>query len=227
MWETIHPFSFGKQRVYYDGGENMAYCDWAGCNEKMQRYHDEEWGIPLHDDIKQFEFLMMEAMQCGLNWNMMIQKREIFHECFADFDFDKIAAFDEKDVQRIMETPGMIRSPMKIRAVIHNARCFQKLREEWGSFSSYIWHWSDGKTILYDHHAEGMIPASNGLSVKISRDLKKRGFKYLGPVTIYSHLQACGIINDHDKNCKRYNYINENFPTVRKKRLLEKDARQF
>ena len=205
----------------------MSYCDWDKCNEKMMRYHDTEWGVPLKDDRKQFEFLMMEAMQCGLNWNMMIQKREIFHDCFADFDFDAVAAFDEKDVERIMNTPGMIRSPRKINAVIHNARCFQKVREEWGTFSEYLWHWSDGKTILYDRHADGIIPVSNGLSEKISKDLKKRGFKYLGPVTVYSHLQACGIINDHDRDCPRYSYINGKFSTVKKKRLLEKDARQF
>ena len=205
----------------------MSYCDWDKCNEKMMRYHDTEWGVPLKDDRKQFEFLMMEAMQCGLNWNMMIQKREIFHDCFADFDFDAVAAFGEKDIERIMKTPGMIRSPRKINAVIHNARCFQKVREEWGTFSEYLWHWSDGKTILYDRHADGIIPVSNGLSEKISKDLKKRGFKYLGPVTVYSHLQACGIINDHDRDCPRYSYINGKFSTVKKKRLLEKDARQF
>lgn len=205
----------------------MSYCDWSQCNEKMIKYHDEEWGVPLHDDRGQFEFLMMEAMQCGLSWNLMIQKREIIHECFADFDYDAIADFDEKDVQRIMEYPGMIRSPRKINAVIHNARCFRKIREEWGTFSEYLWHWSDNKTILYDRHAEGIIPVSNGLSEKISKDLKKRGFKYLGPVTVYSHLQACGIINDHDKDCPRCRYINENFPTVQKHRLLEKGQHQF
>ncbi len=205
----------------------MSYCDWDKCNEKMMLYHDTEWGVPLKDDRKQFEFLMMEAMQCGLNWNMMIQKREIFHECFAGFDFDAVAAFGEKDIERIMKTPGMIRSPRKINAVIHNARCFQKVREEWGTFTEYLWHWSDGKTILYDRHADGIIPVSNGLSEQISKDLKKRGFKYLGPVTVYSHLQACGIINDHDKDCPRYSFINEKFPTMKKKRLLEKDARQF
>ena len=108
----------------------MERCIWCLCNEKMIRYHDEEWGIPVYDDRKQFEYLMLEVMQCGLNWNMMIQKREIFRECFDNFDFDKIASYKESDVERIMKTEGMIRSERKIRAVISNAKCFQKVREE-------------------------------------------------------------------------------------------------
>ncbi len=196
----------------------MERCAWCMCNEKMRKYHDEEWGVPLHDDKKQFEFLMMEAMQCGLNWNMMIQKREIFRECFADFDFDKVAAFDEEDILRILDTEGMIRSRRKIEAVIHNARCFQKIREELGSFSEYLWGFTKGKTIFYMGHQKGRIPAKNGLSDLVSRDLKRRGFKYLGSVTVYSHLQACGIINDHAESCFRYRELTEKYPMIRKRR---------
>lgn len=196
----------------------MDRCIWCLCNEKMIRYHDEEWGIPVYDDRKQFEYLMLEVMQCGLNWNMMIQKREIFRECFDNFDFDKIASYKESDVERIMKTEGMIRSERKIRAVISNAKCFQKVREEFGTFSSYLWNYSKGKTILYTGHQKGKIPAKNGLSDKISKDLKKRGFKYLGSVTVYSHLSSCGIINDHVENCFRYKDILENYPVVRKRK---------
>ena len=196
----------------------MDRCIWCLCNEKMIRYHDEEWGIPVYDDRKQFEYLMLEVMQCGLNWNMMIQKREIFRECFDNFDFDKIASYKESDVERIMKTEGMIRSERKIRAVISNAKCFQKVREEFGTFSSYLWNYSKGKTILYAGHQKGKIPAKNGLSDKISKDLKKRGFKYLGSVTVYSHLSSCGIINDHVENCFRYKDILENYPVVRKRK---------
>ncbi|MDE6204475.1 MAG: DNA-3-methyladenine glycosylase I, partial [Lachnospiraceae bacterium] len=171
----------------------MERCQWCLCNEKMIKYHDEEWGVPLHDDQKQFEFLMMEAMQCGLNWNMMIQKREIFRACFDGFDYRKVAAYTEADIQRIMETEGMIKSQRKIAAVIHNAGCFLKVQEEFGTFSSYLWGFSKGTSILYMGHQKGQIPARNGLSDEVSRDLKKRGFKYLGSVTVYSHLQACGI----------------------------------
>ena len=160
----------------------------------------------------------MEAMQCGLNWNMMIQKREIFRECFDGFDYQKVACYTEADVQRILETEGMIRSRRKIEAVIHNARCFLRVREEFGTFSDYLWGFSKGKTILYMGHQKGDVPAKNGLSDEVSRDLKKRGFKYLGSVTVYSHLQACGIINDHMESCFRYRELIEMSQTVRKRK---------
>lgn len=207
-----------------DEVKQVPYCNWDLTSEVNRRYHDEEWGVPLHDDYKQFEFLMMEVMQCGLNWDMMMKKREIFRACFAQFDYDKVAKFTDEDVERIMQMPGMIRSSHKIRAVIRNARAFQQIRAEFGSFSAYLWDYSDNKTILYQRHAEGYIPVSNGLSAKISKDLKKRGFSFLGPVTVYSHLQACGIINDHDKNCPRYRELVAKYPTVAKRRYLEKDV---
>ena len=205
----------------------MSYCNWGNTSEKNIKYHDEEWGIPVHEDIKQFEYLMMEVMQCGLNWNMMVNKRDIFRVCFDNFDYDKIAAYQENDIMRIMNMEGMIKSPRKIKAIINNAQCFQKIRAEFGSFCNYLWSYSGGKTIIYDKHNEGYIPVSNGLSDKISKDLKKRGFKFLGTITVYSHLQACGLINDHDKNCPRYQYIISNFPTINKCRELEKDTHHF
>jgi len=205
----------------------MSYCNWENTSPLNIKYHDEEWGIPLYDDIKQFEFLMMEVMQCGLNWNMMINKRDIFRRCFDNFDYNKIAAYTEKDITRIINTPGMIRSPRKINAIIHNARCFQKIRTEFGSFCNYLWRYSNGKTILYHKHDKGYIPTSNGLSDTISKDLKKRGFKFLGSVTVYSHLQAAGIINDHGCDCPRYAYINEHFPTVKKPREDEHQVTFF
>ena len=196
----------------------MERCPWCMCNEKMIRYHDEEWGVPVHDDQKQFEFLMMEVMQCGLNWNMMIQKRDIFKSCFDNFNFDKVAAYGEEEIKRILETEGMIRSRRKIEAVIHNARCFQEIRREVGSFSDYIWGFTEGKTYLYTGHQKGKIPARNGLSDRISKDLKKRGLKYMGSVTVYSHLQACGIINDHMESCFRFDELLEVTDAVRKRR---------
>lgn len=192
----------------------MSSCDWAGMNEAMQIYHDTEWGVPVHDDRHMFEHLTMECLQCGLSWDLMLKKREIFRQCFNNFDFDSIAEFGEADVERIMATEGMIRSPRKINAVINNARCYQKVREEFGSFCDYLWAYSGGKTILYNGHADGAIPVSNGLSDKISRDLKRRGFKYVGPITIYSHMQACGIINDHSIDCPCYDRINNSNPVV-------------
>lgn len=164
----------------------MGYCGWNSASEIDRHYHDTEWGIPVHNDQKQFEYLMMEVMQCGLSWELMLRKREIFRQCFDNFDFDKVAAYDDRDLERIMNTDGMIRSPRKIRAIINNARCFQKIRNLYGSFSNYLWAYSDGKTIIYSSHGGGRIPVSNGLSARISKDLKSKGFKYLGAVTVYS-----------------------------------------
>lgn len=200
----------------------MGYCTGYLSSVRDQNYHDKEWGIPLYDDCKQFEYLMMEVMQCGLSWSLMLRKREVFYNCFHHFDYDKIALYNESDIKRIMQTENMIRSERKIRAVIHNARCFQEIRRLYGSFSHYLWHYSDGKTILYKGHSTGRLPASNGLSERISRDLKKQGFQYLGPITVYAHLQACGIINDHEKNCPCYQKIVDCFPIVYKKRDQEK-----
>ena len=196
----------------------MGYCGWANTDPLDKVYHDTEWGIPVHDDRHMFEHLILECMQCGLSWALMLKKREIFRKCFDNFDYDRIADYNEADVERILNTEGMIRSPRKVNAIINNARCYQKVREEFGTFCDYIWSYSDGKTILYQGHDAGRIPVSNGLSVRISKDLKKRGFKYVGPVTIYSHLQACGIINDHDKDCPCRKKILDRYPTVVRRR---------
>lgn len=170
---------------------------------------------------------MMEVMQCDLSWDLMIRQREIFRACFENSEYDRIAEYGERDIERIMNMEGMIRSRRKIEAVINNFRCFQEIRSEYGSFSEYLWAYFDGKTILYNRHELGWIPVSNGLSDRISKDLRRRGFKYLGTVTIYSHLQARGIINDHDKNYERYQKIVSKYPTVRKRRYLEKGIRCF
>ena len=199
----------------------MSACSWSNLNETLKIYHDTEWGVPVHDDRKMFEHLFLECMQCGLSWDLMLKKREIFRQCFDGFDYDRIASYGEADVERILNTEGMIRSPRKIRAEISNARCFRAVREEFGSFCDYLWAFSGGMTILYQGHDSGSIPVSNGLSDRISKDLKKRGFKYVGPVTIYSHLQACGIINDHGRDCPCYSKINDTHPTARTQRDSE------
>lgn len=187
----------------------MERCRWCCDNDMALKYHDEEWGVPLHDDRKQFEYLMMEVMQCGLNWNMMLKKRKVFKRCFDDFDYDKIALFDERDIERIMAVEGMIKSPRKIKAVIENAKNFKKIIEEFGTFDKYIWSFSDNKTLVYIKHQKEGMEARNELSDIVSKDLKKRGFKYLGSITVFSHLQACGIINDHEPVCYRYKELLE------------------
>lgn len=186
-------------------------CKWCEDGGIMERYHDEEWGIPLHDDKKQFEFLMMEVMQCGLSWLLMLKKREIFRQCFDDFNYRKIVTYDEDKIQEIMDTPGMIRSIRKIRAIINNANVFLRIIEEFGSFDAYLWQYTGGKTLVYKSHQQTQV-ACNSLSDSISRDLKKRGFKYLGSITVYSHLQACGMINDHESGCFCYEHICSHYP---------------
>lgn len=192
----------------------MSRCPWCLINELELKYHDEEWGVPVHDDIKQFEYLMLEVMQCGLSWDTVLKKREIFRSCFDGFNYDKIANYTGIDIERIMNTVGVIRSQRKIEAVINNARIFQKIRMEFGSFSQYLWNWSGGKTLLYRGHESDNIPASNELSDKIAADLKKRGMKFLGSITVYAHLQASGVINDHLKDCHCYKRLTEQYPTL-------------
>ena len=162
----------------------MAGCEWAKINEWNRIYHDNEWGIPVHDDGRQFEYLMLEVMQCGLSWDLMLKKRAIFRECFSGFDVDAVAGYGEADIQRILGTEGMIRSRRKIEAVIHDARCFQRIQAEFGSFCRYLWAFSGGRTICYQGHEQGWLPAQNKLSKTVSDDLRRRGFKYLGPVTV-------------------------------------------
>jgi DNA-3-methyladenine glycosylase I len=192
----------------------MSGCDWSGCHPLLIEYHEREWGVPLFDDRTHFEFLMMEALQCGLSWTIVMKKRQIFRLCFDNFDSEAVAAYGEDDVQRIINTEGMLRSLPKIRAVIGNAACFNRIRQEFGSFSDYIWSFTDRKAVLYEGHGEGRVPVSNGLSDRISKDLKRRGFKFLGTVTVYSYLQSCGIINDHGSECGCYKRIVSSFPTV-------------
>ena len=199
----------------------MGYCN-SWCKTKADLiYHDTEWGIPLHDDRGQFEFLMLEVMQCGLSWQLILKKRAVFRKCFHQFDYKKIARYTQADIARILNTPQMIKSSRKINAVIQNARAFINIQREFGSCSRFLWDYCGGKTIVYAGHATGKVPPANGLSIRLSQELKKRGFHFLGPVTVYSHLQACGIINDHSKDCPRFVQINQTYPTIKKSRDQE------
>lgn len=194
----------------------MHTCEWP-TTPLYQDYHDHEWGRPVHDDKKQFEHLMLEVMQCGLSWITVLNKREDLRIAFDGFDYKKIALYTDADVERIMNAPNVIRSERKIRAIIHNAQRFIEVQREFGSFCNYIWAFTGGKTLVYEGHPEGNIPAKNELSERISNDLKQRGFKFLGPVTIYSHLQASGLINDHGRDCPCFDDINESTNIVYKR----------
>ena len=170
----------------------------------MIKYHDEEWGTPVHDDRKHFEFLVLEAFQAGLSWLTVLRKRQAFEKDFSGFDPAKVAKYDEKKIDELLDDPGIIRNRMKINAAVNNAKRFLEIQKEFGSFDTYIWSFVGGKPFVPERRSLSEIPATTELSDKISEGLKKRGFKFVGSTIVYSHLQAVGIVNDHLVNCPRY-----------------------
>jgi DNA-3-methyladenine glycosylase I len=182
-------------------------CGWVTDDPLYIKYHDEEWGVPLHDDRKLFEFIVLESAQAGLSWITILKKRENYRKAFDDFDPVKIARYDEEKIEELMNNKGIIRNRRKIEATINNARAFLDVQEKYGSFDEYLWQFVDGEPIINVWKDISEIPAKTELSEKISKDMKKRGFKFLGPIVIYSHMQAVGMVNDHTINCFRYNEI--------------------
>ena len=181
----------------------MKRCFWVDEKSEIYvKYHDEEWGIPKYDDKELFELLILESFQAGLSWITVLKKREAFREAFDDFDVIKVSKYDEKKVTELLNNEKIIRSRGKINAAINNAKIFIEIQKEFGSFSNYIWSYTDNKIIK--RKSNEALPTSTPLSDKISKDLKKRGMKYVGTVIIYSYLQAIGIVNDHDENCFKY-----------------------
>lgn len=176
-------------------------CSWCGADPLYVQYHDEEWGKPVHDDRVHFEFLILESAQAGLSWITILRKREAYREAFADFDPEKVARFDEGKIDALMQNPGIVRNRRKIEAAVTNARVFLEIQKAHGSFDSYLWGFVDGQTLDLKLTDESEIPAKTELSERVSKDLKKRGMKFLGPVIVYSHLQAVGIVNDHVADC--------------------------
>ncbi|MCI5723264.1 MAG: DNA-3-methyladenine glycosylase I [Erysipelotrichaceae bacterium] len=189
-------------------------CEWKNSSDEMKSYHDTEWGVPTHDDKKLFEYLVLESMQAGLSWQIVLHKRETMRKCFANFDVKKVANLNQDDIDQIMKVEDMIKSIRKIQAMITNAQAFMHVQEEFGSFDQYLWSFSKNQTICYQGRKKGEMVASNQLSTIVSKDLKKRGFKFVGPVIVYSYLQACGIINDHEDDCECYRYIRQNYPCI-------------
>lgn len=176
--------------------DGKCRCRWANPkNERYIRYHDEEWGQPVHDDGKLFEMLILESFQAGLSWECVLNKQEAFRQAFDQFDVEKVAAYDEKKEEELKNNPGIIRNRLKIHAAVVNAQIFREIQEEWGSFDAYLWHWTDRKTI-YE-----IGETRSELSDQISKDLKKRGMKFVGTTIIYSYLQAVGVIYSHEKGC--------------------------
>jgi DNA-3-methyladenine glycosylase I len=179
-------------------------CQWAGSDPLYISYHDTEWGTPIFDDTVLFEFLLLEGMQAGLSWLTILRKRENFRKAFDNFDALKISSYTDKDITRLLDNPGIIRNRLKINATIENARQFLKIRQEFGQFSHYIWSFVDHKPLINHWQSMKDIPATTAISDKMSKDLKKRGFKFVGSTICYAYMQSIGMVNDHQIDCFRY-----------------------
>ncbi len=179
-------------------------CGWCGTDPLYMAYHDQEWGVPVKDDARLFEFLMLETFQAGLSWITVLKKRENFRKAFDAFDYKKIAKYTETKQEALLQDTGIIRNKLKVKATITNAQAFIKIQEEFGSFSDYIWGFVDGKPLQTKCKTLADVPANTALSDALSKDLKKRGFKFVGSTVVYAHMQATGMVNDHVKDCFRY-----------------------
>lgn len=188
--------------------EKVNSCGWPGKDPLMIKYHDEEWGVPVHDDRKLFEFMVLDAFQAGLSWSTVLKKRENFRAAFDNFEPAIIADYSENKINTLIENKGIIRNKLKIRATVSNARKFLEVKNEFGSFDSYIWQFTGGTTKINTLNNLGDIPASSAESDEMSKDLKKRGFKFVGTVICYAFMQAAGMVNDHMVGCRRYKEIN-------------------
>jgi len=181
--------------------EAKKRCAWCEKDDLYRKYHDEEWGVPVYDDQKIFEFLILEPFQAGLSWITILKKRENFQSAFDNFDYKKVSLYSEDKIQELLQDAGIIRNQLKIRAAVSNAVAFLKVQEEFGSFSKYIWKFTDGKPIQNNWQNLKEVPATTPLSDAISKDLKKRGFKFVGSTVIYAHMQATGMVDDHVADC--------------------------
>ncbi len=187
-------------------------CDWCeNTFEQYVQYHDEEWGVPVYDDQTQFEFLVLESSQAGLSWSTILKKREGYRNAFANFEVEAVAAFDEKMIRNLMTNPEIIRNENKIRSTVNNARRFIEIQQEFGSFCDYIWDFVDRSPIHNQWQSMEQVPATTEHSDRLSKDLKKRGFKFIGSTTIYAHMQATGLVNDHLITCFRHQQIKSKY----------------
>jgi DNA-3-methyladenine glycosylase I len=182
-------------------------CGWCAGDPLYEAYHDQEWGVPVRDDATLFEFLLLETFQAGLSWITILRKRENFRRAFDGFDYRKIAEYGPEKAASLLEDPGIIRNRLKINSSISNARAFMKVQRELGSFSDYFWGFTGGKTIVNQLEDYRLGPANTPLSDRISKDLKKRGFKFVGSTVVYAHMQATGMVNDHEITCFRYGEV--------------------
>ncbi len=189
----------------------MKRCGWVeNTFDEYLLYHDKEWGIPVHDDNTHFEFLTLEGAQAGLSWATVLKKRANYHKAFAGFDPGKVAGYNESKIQQLLQDPGIIRNQLKVRSTVTNAIGFLKVQEEFGSFDQYIWSFVGGEPLVNGWSKMSEIPATSKESDALSKDLKKRGFKFVGSTIIYAHMQACGLVNDHTIDCFRYKELTSN-----------------
>ena len=184
--------------------DNKKTCAWPTGDKLMMQYHDKEWGVPLHNDKKLFEFLILEGFQAGLSWRTILNKRENFRKAFDNFDFNKVAEYDKRKINSLLKDEGIIRNKLKIEGAVANAKAFLQVRKEFGTFDKYVWSFVNGKPLQNKFKSLKDIPARTKLSDKISDDLKKREFKFVGSTIIYAHMQATGMVNDHLISCFRY-----------------------
>jgi DNA-3-methyladenine glycosylase I len=182
-------------------------CQWAGTDEVYIHYHDTEWGVPVYDDRRLFEFLLLEGAQAGLSWITILKRRASYRSAFANFDPEKVARFNANKIDKLMLDSGIIRNRLKIESAVNNARAFLKVQEEFGSFSTYQWGFVDGKPIQNRFKTHADLPAKTPLSEAFSKDLKKRGFSFVGPTIVYAHMQAVGMVNDHVTDCFRHQQV--------------------
>lgn len=183
----------------------LKRCPWAPENDPLYlSYHDEEWGVPVHDDQKLYEFLILETFQAGLSWKCVLYKRENFRKAFKQFDYKKVAKFTPADVERLMQDAGIVRNRAKILAAIENAKAFMKVQKEFGSFSKYMWSWVNHKPIVSRPKTMKDYPPYTDKALEWAKDLKARGFKFMGPTVVYAHMQAVGMCNDHTVDCFRF-----------------------
>ena len=184
-------------------------CKWCEKDPFYIKYHDTEWGVPVHDDQKLFECLLLETFQAGLSWITVLRKRENFRNAFDHFDYHKIALYDEDKIQDLLQDTGIVRNKLKVRAAVSNAKAFLEVQEEFGSFDKYIWSFVDGKPIQNHWATTKELPATTEISDILSKDLKKRGFKFVGSTIVYAHMQATGMVNDHTIDCFRYDELTD------------------
>ncbi|MFH2050388.1 MAG: DNA-3-methyladenine glycosylase I [bacterium] len=187
--------------------KQIIRCKWCESDPIYIKYHDEEWGVPVHDDQKLFEFLVLEGAQAGLSWLTILKRREGYRKAFANFDVNKVARFTSKKIEKILSDSGVIRNRLKVESAVNNARAFLKIQEEFGSFDRYNWRFVNGERIVNKWKKLDQIPAKSKEAESFSKDLKQRGFNFVGPTIIYAHMQATGMVNDHLINCFRYKEV--------------------